>query len=640
MYRNYLKEADEKFQQGEFYEAAELYKYLVDKDAPSPGGLSPYQPGRGGKVRRNNKEYDRISYQLAEASRLYHHYEDARRWYQEVLDNEEFPLARLYYGVSLRALADYKTAVSELESFLDSYGKKDEYTRLAEHELRNCRYGMEKMEDTPVYNTFRAPEEINEGTGNYGSVITGPDKILFTSTRFIAPAKEALTGKGNFNNVYEATRSEEMLSDPRLYNIPYAQGFHQGALTITPDGNTIYLTRWKGNATGVSESAVYVSKYTYGDWSEPQKLSGDVNVAGYKSLHPSVSTDGKYLFFVSNRPGGQGGNDIWYTEIRSNGNLGPARNAGSEVNTPANEESPYYQPETQTLYFSADGLTGFGGFDVYRSDGKPGKFSEPANLGYSLNSSRDDMHYTPLDRHGSKGFVSSDRESVCCLELFSFEVADLRFAASGKVVDCDERTPLQGVAVKLFDPEDNLLQEVVTSGDGSYFFTLNKEVRNYKMALDKKGYISIDHEFPLADITLSDTLDVKELCMQKIEIDRPFVLSDIYYDYNKATLRPESERTLDSLAVMLLRNNRLVVELSAHADSIGSDAYNMALSQRRAQSCVDYLILNGIAEDRLIAKGYGESMPVAPNSKPDGSDNPEGRQLNRRTEFKIVRVNE
>jgi len=639
LFRNFEAEADRMFENQRYYEASLLYERLLTGEVASAEKLAPYRPGRGPTVTPSDDEYDRVVYKLAQSLRLYKNYGGAIDWYAKVLNNEEYPLAKFYHAVCLRAAGRYEEALEAYKNFLEGYDDHGQYRTLSEKEMLNCEFGMEQLAREQVDEITKAGPDINEGGGNYASVIHSDDRVIITSTRYMANVKGTL-GKFNFNNVYRVDWTDSGLSSPELYGVPFKQEFHQGTVAFSPDRQTMFLTRWQGNASGVKNCYIYVSRFESGEWTEPQKLSSGVNMDGYRSFHPYVTPDGKYFLFASDRPGGQGGSDIWYSEIQINGEPGDPINLGSTVNTDGDDESPYFDTNTGKLYFSSNGRVGMGGFDVYESTGTIGNFSAPQNLGYPINSSRDDLHFTPADPEAHTGFISSDRESVCCLELYSFVRGNLKFAVSGDITDCDDASSaLEGVDVKLVNASTSaVIAQQTTGPDGSYFFDLDGSVTSYKLLLNKDGYFTKEHAFQLQEnATRSDTVEVA-LCLKEVEVDKPIVISNIYYDFDKATLRPESKLVLDSLANVLRLNPNMVVEMSAHTDAIGTEAYNQDLSQRRAQSCVDYLISVGIPADKLIAMGYGESRPVAPNTNPDGTDNPEGRQMNRRTEFKVVRT--
>lgn len=310
---------------------------------------------------------------------------------------------------------------------------------------------------------------------------------------------------------------------------------------------------------------------------------------------------------------------------------------GTTINTKDEEQAPFYDAEKNLLVFSTDGRVGLGGLDFFQSEGDFGTWSAPVNMGKPLNSPKDDIYYTALDNTHpfAAGFISSDRESICCLEVFS--VHRIRKLASGLIIDCDTHLPLQGATVSLLDTvRRKTIRKVTLDATGRYTFEVDPQ-RYYKIIAEKENYFTKALYFNTDSLVRIDSMDNPTLCLKHYEIEKPIVLNNIYYDFGKATLREESKIVLDTVVEMLNDNPKLTIEMSAHTDSVGSVKFNDKLSQARAQSCVDYLISKGISPERLIAKGYGKSRPIAPNSLPNHKDNPEGRQLNRRTEFKVLK---
>jgi outer membrane protein OmpA-like peptidoglycan-associated protein len=321
-----------------------------------------------------------------------------------------------------------------------------------------------------------------------------------------------------------------------------------------------------------------------------------------------------------------------------NGVPGPARNLGTVINTRDEEQAPFYDAEKKALIFSSDGRVGLGGLDFFSSEGDFGNWGSPRNLGTPVNSAKDDIYYTAVDKMHpmAKGYISSDRESVCCLELFG--IRKISRTINGLILDCDNNLPLTGAKVTLLDTIlQKVLQQITLDETGHYSFEVEVK-QHYKVMAEKENYFSKAIYVNTDGLVKIDSLMNPTICLKHFEIGKPIILKDIYYDFDKATLRPQSLIVLDTVVSIMRDNPNIIIEMSAHTDSKGKDAYNIKLSQRRAQACVDYLISKGIYTSRMIAKGYGKTRPIAPNTLPGGKDNPEGRQLNRRTEFKVLRV--
>ncbi|RYZ22906.1 MAG: hypothetical protein EOP49_46360, partial [Sphingobacteriales bacterium] len=284
------------------------------------------------------------------------------------------------------------------------------------------------------------------------------------------------------------------------------------------------------------------------------------------------------------------------------------------------------------LIYSSNGKIGLGGFDLYSSTGNLVQWTKPENMGYPYNSSKDDLYFTATNALGTEGYISSDRESVCCLELFFIKAETIRIA--GTVADCNGETPMDQVQVSL--QQDGQRMRAMTDLNGRYSFEVAS--RNpVDLKFEKTGYFVKTSKYGTGDLAKADTLLNQAICLSPFKINVPIVLKNIYFDFNSAELNAYSMRTLDNLVTILQDNEQMRIELSAHTDSKGTAAYNLDLSERRANSCMSYLISKGIGQERVSARGYGEENPIAKNEFANGKDNPAGRQLNRRIEFKVTK---
>ena len=330
---------------------------------------------------------------------------------------------------------------------------------------------------------------------------------------------------------------------------------------------------------------------------------------------------------------------MWVAELDPQGRPSNPQNLGAVINTKGDEQAPYYHSPSRTLVFSTDGRVGMGGQDLFAAPGTVGNWGEPVNLGYPVNSVKDDVYF--LSTGGAKNILenvllSSDRSAACCLELFSLSKQRPVKQISGLVVACESNEPLAGASLSIVDAGNQPVFTKVTDASGTYSFTL-EDFAPLKANATKEGYRSgaLEVGVPRDEETL--LLANPAICLSKIpEVGETEVLNNVYYEFNKAYLLEASFASLDKLVAMLKDNPRVTIEIGGHTDSKGADDYNQRLSEARAQSVVDYLVGKGIDKTRLMARGYGETMPVAPNTHADGSDNPEGREKNRRTEFKIL----
>ncbi|WP_158563253.1 OmpA family protein [Chitinophaga silvatica] len=644
---DYKHTADVYYNARDYYSAAQYYNKALGTFKIKPEQVLPYTiagaPAPTGKM----KDYQDVVARLADSYRRFYDYGNAETWYAQLVgfNNPAYPQARFWYATTLRYNGKYQEALDEFKKFQKSYTASDDLSVRTALEISTCEFALSDGQKLPRFTIEKTSGNVNEGGANYAPVVLDPGTLMFTSSRSDNPPLPTASkqkpnpnnrkGTPYVNNLYTATGSENSYDNSQKVKIPMAKGFDQGVSTISPDGNSMYLTRWFMK-DGVKQASIYMTIRQNGAWAEPRPLGDNVNVPGYNSMQPFITSDGKYLLFSSNRPGGMGKYDLWYC-IMSNGTPGGAKNMGTAINTKDEEQAPFYDAEKNLLVFSTDGRVGYGGLDFYSSEGDFGTWSQPVNMGKPLNSPKDDIYYTALDNSHpfAAGFISSDRESICCLEVFG--IRRIKKVISGLIIDCDTQKPLQGATVTLLDTvRRKTISKVTLGADGRYTFEADPQ-RYYKLLAEKQNYFSKALYVNTDDLLKIDSLDNPTLCLKPYEIDKPIVLNNIYYDFNKATLREESKIVLDTVVDILRENPKLTIEMSAHTDSIGSVKYNDKLSQARAQSCVDYLISRGISPNRLIAKGYGKSRPIAPNSLPNGKDNPEGRQLNRRTEFKVLK---
>ncbi|MEO7462489.1 MAG: OmpA family protein [Ferruginibacter sp.] len=637
---DYVVAADKYFAAGDYYSAAQYYEKSL-ASGKSRTGQQTFQPYAvsavsGSKVTATSTSRQKIIYNLAESYRMLHYHVKALPYYEEAsrFDPKEYPLAIFYYATTLRALEKYDEAETAFKSFLGSYTIQDEYADKAQRELANLSFIKQQLNrtDLKAY-TLTKDNGLNAGGGSYAPLWVNGQTIWFTSTRPFGPDKN----HDNANRIYQADFSTGMAANVSLTALPQPKDMQQGVSAITPDGQKVFLTRWTV-AREKRSASIYSSSLNGTTWSEPVAVNA-LNMAGSNSQQPFVMPDGKHILFSSDRPGGQGGYDLWMAALDPSGNAVTPVNMGLVINTRFDEQAPTYQEASKMLIFSSNGRVGMGGYDFYYSKGTPDNFSEPRNFGYPVNSIKDDIYFAGKGSANNplqNVIISSDRDAACCLELFSLNKEKPLKQVTGIVLACSTRLPLSGVKVVIMDTIANkVVAEKITDASGSYAFTL-EEFMPLKATGSITGYFNNSIRFLGPDDRETVMYVNPELCLNLIP-EKAIKVDNVYYDFNKASLQEASFISLDDLVTLLNDNPTMQIELSAHTDSKGTDEYNINLSQARAQSVVDYLISKGIDRDRLIARGYGEAMPVAPNTNADGSDNPEGRQLNRRTEFKVLK---
>ncbi|OQP52708.1 OmpA family protein [Niastella populi] len=641
---DYLRAADNYYKKADYYSAARYYeKYLgtasqkMKKDEYSPYTV-PSSAEKKKNVPVSSKQM--ALYRVAESYRLLHDHAKAATYYEKTLEADagEFPLARYYYALTLRALARYDEAEKEFNHFLDEHTTDDAYSESAKKELMSLRFIQVqlKKKDLKLYNVHKAGTPINTEGANYAPVWLNENTLLFTSTRVDSNAKN----QSHVNRVYSTPVTEGLTGEIKPLPLPQANTQHQGVVSLTPDGNTLFLTRWMISG-GKKISGIYSSKKNGNDWSEPVLLDSTINAGGASTQQPFVMPGGKYLLYSSDKAGGFGGFDLWYAELDESGKPIRTANMGNVINTVNDEQAPYYHAASSTLVFSGNGRIGMGGYDFFYSKGTIDNWAAPINFGYPVNSVKDDIYF--VSRGSERNvledvWMSSDREAVCCLELFYLKKIMPRKQVSGQVVACEDSMPLQGVTINILDTVQNkIVYTQTTAGDGNYSFTLD-EFQPLKAVATINGYSNGSLPFHAPSDEEAELLVNPAICLVKDvpPVDEAIVMDNVYYDFDKATLQKESYASLDKLAGLLNAHPEISIELSAHTDNKGTEEYNQRLSDARARNCVEYLISKGIDKNRLQAKGYGSTQPIAPNTKEDGSDDPEGRQKNRRTEFKVL----
>ncbi|RZL47823.1 MAG: hypothetical protein EOP00_10835 [Pedobacter sp.] len=642
--------ADVYFLNKEYYAAAEYYKKALQISPDSAGFVVPY--GFEKKMQEENStnkktDYEYAVFQLATSLRLYKNFQDAERWYVIATNftNPKYALSGYWYGECLRSNFKFEEAITAFKTFLTKYKTKDEYAQNALSHIESCKFALVEIKYPRLFKLTKLAADINKAGSNYASAIN-KEAFYFTSSRPVGNGgkNEILAGNRANNTVTKketpyinaiyatsANPTDAAIAVKRV-DVVNVKEMEAAAPALHPNGNFMYFTAWVNKDD--KNRSIYISQKNEGnEWSSPKLMGGEINILGFNAIQPSVSKDGKYLIFSSDRPGGYGKYDLWYALIRPDGTTGNAMNLGDKINTQGDDQAGYYNPKTKKMRYSSNGKIGMGGFDFYETDGDFTQWTTPVNMGYPFNSPKDDLYFTPLDDLDKEGYVSSDRESVCCLEIFHIKREML--AINGKLIDCKTLKPLAGATVTLTG-NDIVEQSTTSDANGVYQFAVNSN-RGFQINAVKDLYFAKNLSYSYEQLAAVDTLQSAELCLVPFKIDKPIVLENILYEFDSAELTDSSKVKLNYLYDLMVDNKNIEIELGAHTDNIGKAAYNLDLSDRRAKSCVDYLVSKGIAAERMTSKGYGFNKPIAPNQKKDGTDDPEGRALNRRTEFKVTK---
>ncbi|MFH2141447.1 MAG: OmpA family protein [Bacteroidota bacterium] len=641
-------------------------------------------------------ENQQAAYDLADLYRLSRDYKKAADLYKKVYQANEkkFPKALYYYAIMLKMDGNYTESLENLEKFrkkLKSLPESKIFSKQYKIDVEGCKISPMLMDSSLKILITHLDTSVNKAHIDFSPISIDKETMIYASLK--ADDIEYFDPNDTINKMpvrkfYKAKRVGSNWKttgefDKNINNPEYNSG--NGA--FSPDECTFYFTRSEKNWQNKVISQIYVSRYSNGKWQEPEKLPAPVNDPKYTSTQPTVGLEStknqEVLYYVSDKPNGKGGLDIWFTLWdKKNNQYKTPKNAGSKINTIGDEMSPYYDLETRRMYYSSNGFPGLGGFDILKSTGELSQWSEAINIGYPLNSSTDDIYFT-VSKDRERGFFVSNREGgvalrnpTCCddiyefrwtefihigIEGFAYEKIDInkldtlrQFVENLSNNDSlqnpnnniylllkDDTLKLNEAVISLFLVEFNdgkeetfLIKRKKVENNADFFFDI-EQGNDYKIVAECDGYFNNQVNLTTKNITNSDTL-YRILELKRIPFEA-IVLENIYYEYDKSNLTTEARATIDTtLLKILLENPKLIVELSSHTDSKGEEKYNLNLSQKRAESVVNYLIGHGIETNRLIAKGYGEVLPVASNINEDGSDNPEGRQKNRRTEFKII----
>lgn len=567
---------------------------------------------------------------LAEAYRLQNEFEKAVQCYAKV---EQLNMIsgpdRLNYAKMLMSTKRYDKAEIMLASVLEN----DPTNTYAQDLYFSCQADQSFYVDTNLHTLKRI---VFPELKNCFSAVPFGNSIVFAADRHASTFGRSYDWNGNsFLDLYSAKKESGTWSSAEPLKGQVNGKYHEGPAAFTPDQRTIYFTRTnleekklaKDSAEVVHFNLYQAQLNSEGEWTEVQSFAHNGNE--FSTGHPSLADNGNTMYFASSRPGGMGGTDI-YRCRKVNGEWGTPEALGAMVNTSGNEMFPFFQDDA--LYFSSTGHFNMGGLDVFKSELVDGRFQEPRNLLYPLNSTADDLAYV-LNKDGNSGYVTSSRSGVD--QIYEFVVVAPDLVVEGTIFSAATGLPLAGVEVRLKDLDTGEEFTMLTGADGNYSFEMAPD-HNYRVLGSKDGLFTRGEDVSTMDQVVSKTYRV-DLELDEVIPEKPIVVENIYYDLDSWDLRPEATVELDKLVSLFTDNPHLMFELGSHTDSRASDTYNFLLSDMRAKSAVDYLIQNGVNPDMIVAKGYGESTLV--NGCRDGVEcSEEEHQANRRTEFKVLRT--
>lgn len=627
------KKATKAFRFGKYETSIELYKKKLAK----------------------NPNDSKANYFVAESYRLSNRLKEAEPFYAKAggrgIDKDT---VQFYLAQSQEINRKYDEARKTLEALVAN-ASSDAMKDRAQRELDGIEY-LETLNGRESYYKVKNLELINSPSAEFSPVFLN-NELYFTSSRGNGKIYEA-TGTP-FTKLYKAASRGANVDVATVAPLPEGintEAVNDGCITFSPDGKIMVFAKGNsGKRKGNKDVDLYLSRFRNGQWTEPVPLN--INDPDAWDSTPAFSPDGRTLYFSSNRRGrgrertGYGGTDIYSAVMDSRGRFTRVKNLGPDVNTPGNEMFPY-MAEDAKLYFASDGHPGYGGLDLFVVKRVNGK-TVIENLAQPVNSNGDD--FAMFLFRADRGFFTSNREGgKGDDDIYTFVNEDpnlrvVNYYLQGVTYTPDSAGKLQvlpNAKVSIIDENGEVLHDFVTGNDGKFLFRVY-ENEKYDMIGEADGYLVKRQLYSmkgkgvdpatLKDLVTNITLDTT-IVLDRLIKDAVFRLDNIYYDLDKWEIRPDAAKELDKLVQLLTDNPEIKIELSSHTDSIASVDYNNTLSQRRAESAVNYMIQRGISPDRMVAKGYGELRPIARNTNPDGTDNPDGRQRNRRTEFKILEI--
>lgn len=628
-----LSDAVAKQELGEYHDAAQIYRKVYSKTSSKDKALK-----------------GSVAYHMAECFRKTNNAARALTGYQNAIRyGYKDSLSHLYAAQMAHKAGKYGDAIKYYKSYLEI----EPGNTLALNGLIGCDSAV-VWKKNPTRYTVRRMDKFNSRRSEYAPMFFGKEyeQVYITSSRDDASGdnKSAITGMKN-NDFFLAKKDDKgQWMQAEAIDDEVNTEFDEGTCSFTADGSTMYYTFCSFDEQAPRTAQVYKSSRSGAKWNKGQQVEvfkDSLTMAA----HPAVSPDGNYLYFVSDAPGGKGGKDIWrmsLTGVTAN----TVENLGADINTPGDEMFPYVR-DSVTIYFASDGHPGMGGLDLFKATQQPNGRWIVENMKYPINSQADDFGIT-FAGNDEYGFFSSNRNDGRGSDhIYSFEYLTVTVQIEGWVLDRDE-IEIPEATVRIVG-KDGTNEKIVVRKDGTYV-TKAKRGMEYVMMASAKGYLN---QKQALSTDTEEKSKVYYVDFSLPSISRPVLIENIFYDFDRATLRPESKEALDELVKMLEDNPNVTIELAAHTDRKGSDKYNDNLAQRRAQSVVDYLIRAGIEKDRLTPVGYGKQRPKTVTKKMQEKHDflPEGQvldeafiltlpaeqqeiadQINRRTEFQVLRT--
>lgn len=564
--------------------------------------------------------------------------EEAISYYAQTLeiDPEGNPEGyRLLAGLKLMS-GDYAGALELAEQYLAFPPEKVKSKSKGASIRESCLFALEAMKNPVPFKPENLGPEVNSEYSEYWPALSVDEQMLMFTVMLPLPNQTGEEPLKLHEDFFYSTQGESGWEPRKNAGVPLNTSDNEGAQSLTADGRTLWFTACN-RRSGQGMCDLYYSTWEGDKWSSPKNAGSPIN-SRYSEKHPSISADGRTLYFTSNRPGGLGSYDIWMSE-RTQDSWSDPVNLGDSVNTPDLEQSPFIHPDQQSLYFSSTGWPGMGQGDLFltrliRESG----WTIPENLGYPINTHDDDIGLS-LNARGDRAYFASNRGEGTDTDLYSFEMpVELRPVPvsymTGRVHDSRNMRGIKAVLQLIdLDTEEAVMELESQAGEGDFLLSLPTD-RDYALNVSADGYLFYSDHFTFTGLHTQTKPFRRDVPLEKVRVGSVVVLQNIFYATGSYQLEPASRVELKRVYDFLQLNPAVGVEISGHTDNTGTPELNQSLSEQRAQSVVDYLVNKGIETGRLKAAGYGETKAVADNELE------EGRAQNRRTELKILAIDE
>lgn len=585
-----------------------------------------------------DKNFYEVHMMLGELYTKQGNYANAAQYYREAARLDSLFYKPVYYALAEAEMrsGDYANALINYRKYLKHKTGSEKTNAAVLRNIKNCEFAVEAVKNPVSFNPESVGPGVNTSDDEYWPSITADGSTLMFTRQSYYRMPGMSTRGASQEDFYLSFLSSGGWGVSVNAGEPLNTKSNEGAQTLSSNGAYMYFTACE-RPGGMGSCDLYFSALTGNRWSVPYNLGPPVNTSSWEST-PSISANGNLLVFSSNRPGGSGGKDLWYSVMKDNGTWHVPVNLGKNINTAGEEMSPFIHFDGKTLYFASDGHPGMGGFDIYMTVMNPDtSWTEPRNLGYPINTYNDEMGLV-IEPGGQKAYFSSKREKSSGKDIYFFNLDEsIRPTPvsylKGKVSDKETGKMLKAT-YELISLSDNKVTARSTTDDSGNFLVCLPSGNNYGINIFKPGYLFYSENFMFEGQHTALEPFIKRISLSPAKVGEKITLTNVFYEIDSWELKRESVSELNNLAKLLSENSSMIVEIGGYTDSTGTDQHNLVLSEKRALSVVNYLIGRGISQERLKYRGYGNTSPVGDNVTA------EGRRLNRRTEARVVGLTE